>query len=356
MDIPHSNESVSRRAARFATGVTLGFVVAQLVAWPVAHLTPVVVMLLMQEAEPMPFRQGFRTFAFCAANIAAGGLLTSLLYPWPAVLLASMGLVLYGLHRFLLHTSEHTLVLVSAIIGFAVMPVLVVLLPALGLIGGIGFIADFAVAILIAWLTWLLIPPAVSTKRHVHHKDTLSPREAHDMALTLTIVVLPLVGLFLSLGLTKVLIVAYTVLFAFQSYSSAGGREMGAASMFANGLYGGVAVLIVHELLVILPNPAFMAILIFAVTLYYGIRIFELGPNSHHWSAGLMGFLMMIGAVLMKSVGVVTTGEVLDRVLQLLAATVYVTVAFLMVEMIRSRKKNSVIDRIAESPEASTHV
>ncbi len=74
-----SSENPSRRALRLAVGVTLTFVVAQLIGWPLAHPAPVFTALLLQAAEPLSVRDGFATLGSILFYIVSGYLVPATL-------------------------------------------------------------------------------------------------------------------------------------------------------------------------------------------------------------------------------------------------------------------------------------
>lgn len=338
--IPSSNESPYRRALRLALGVTAAFALAQLANWPLAHLAPVFAVILLQDASPMPFRDGWKLFQTAAFFFCIGGLVTFFLSPWPIVLVFTSGFLLYRAYLYMMMSGAHPLAVISVIIGFVLMPVLVVLFPALGLIAGIGILADIGVGIIIAWVAWLVMPMSSPPPKD-HHSGPLNYDVASPMAATLAIVMMPLMALYLSYGWTQVLVLVYSVLFA-TAYSSNRVRGLGVTYIIANGVYGGLGMLICYELFVMVPNIAFMIVVVLLAVYIFANRIFWGGSTGAFWGSGLFGFLIMLGGILMKD-EVVTTGTLVDRVWQISLATAYITFSFSVIEMFKDwgRRVNS---------------
>jgi len=65
-------ESTTRRGLRLAFGITLAFALAQIFAWPLAYVTPVFTVILLQEPQPLPVRKALVTFGWALAGMAAG--------------------------------------------------------------------------------------------------------------------------------------------------------------------------------------------------------------------------------------------------------------------------------------------
>ncbi len=302
--------------------------------WPLAFLTAPFTAILMIDPEPLPPRQGWRVLLLAGSFLLSGFVLTMLLYPWPAVLALTMAVVLYNLLRFLVTVQEPLLVIVAALLGFAIVPVVVVLFPLLGLMGGLAFFIDFSLAVMIAWLTWFLIPPLAPAPDDHHHGEAMSEGEVRELTLTLVAVIWPLVVFFMASGTTKILVLVYAVLFAAQTGNAAGAREMGQTSLLANGVIAGLAMILCHELLVVMPSPFLMPLIAFAAVMVFGQKIFQGSHSSGTWLSALFGFLIMLGGALTKD-AVDPSGTVLDRLWQLLLATVYVMFAFSVIEMFR---------------------
>jgi hypothetical protein len=331
-DIPHSNEQPNRRALRLALGATLAFGLAQLSAWPLAQLTPAIVVIVLQDASPIPFRQGCRIIAMAGFMFLLGGVVTWALTPWPALLVVTTVYLVYRTYKIMLDSSSHTLVLITPLIGFTVVPVLVVLLPSLGLVAIYGFFLDFLFGMIISWCAWLIMPRNAPLPQN-HHAEPMTDEVVEEIAQTLTIVITPLMLVFLFFGWSKVLVLAYGVLFS-TMYSGAGIRKMGYTYIIANGVYAGLGMLICYELFVMVPSLPFMLVVMFLAFLIFSQRIFQGGATGAFWASGIFGFLIMLGGVLMKD-EVVTPGTVFDRIMQMVIATAYVTFAFTVVEMIR---------------------
>jgi hypothetical protein len=319
-----------------ALGVTIGFLFSQLAPWPMAHLLPVVVVGALMDAAPLSIRGGWVVFSRAVFFFLFGGTVAWLLTPWPAILVLVFLSMIYHMGMYMLASGAHLLTIISALAGFVVIPIVVVLLPAVGFIAATGFILDWGIGLIIAWLAWLLIPlnapPPVE-----HHEESLTPDTARELALSLTLVLTPLMVLFLVFSWTKVLVAVYAVIFA-TSFSSAGVRGEGLKSLVANTIYASLGMLICYELFVMVPDLAFMVAVIFVAIFIYSFRMFKGGPTAGFWQSGIFGFLIMLGGILMKD-DVVAASTLAERLWQLILATAYVAFAFSVVELYRSWRK-----------------
>lgn len=330
--IAASNESPGRRAGRLAAGVLPGFVLAQLIAWPLAFLAPVFATVLLMDAAPPGIRAGLKLFRNCAFFVILGAVVTWALTPWPAILAPVSVIMIFGMFLFMLTAGAHLLEIVATLIGFTVLPVVVVLLPELGFLALYYLLLNFGAALLTTWIAWLLVPLA-QTPPEDHHAEPMAFRDAAPVAGTLAVVVGGLMAAFLLFGWSKILVLVYGVIFG-SAYSSAGGHEAGVKSIIANAVYGGLAMLVCYELIVMAPTVPFMAVLVCLAVFLFGTRLFGDGPTAAYWNSGLFGFLIMLGGQLLSESA--STATLFGRVWQLVLATAYVTFAFSVVEWIWS--------------------
>jgi len=327
-----SSENVSRRALRLAFGVALTFVVSQLMAWPLAHVAPLFTAILLQEAAPQPVRQGLGLMGAAVASITGGLLISLFVLPYPAVMVLVSCLVLFRMFLNASLLGVQLMVFVAMMLGFVLVPVLVRLLPDVAFIAGYGLLTNIAVAILAAWVAFLLIPAPKGSP--APHGDALPYAEAASVAATLTIVVAPLLIGFLAFGWTDILVLIYGVIFA-AGMSSETSSKMGGKSVVANLIYGGVGMLLAFELLVIAPNLVFMIVLVFAMCAIYASRIFSGSAMASTWSSGFMGFLILLGGALLAD-DVVAAATLFNRVAQIFLATAYVVFAYRVIDLIKS--------------------
>ena len=330
-----SSENPSRRALRLAVGVTLTFVVAQLIGWPLAHPAPVFTALLLQAAEPLSVRDGFATLGSILFYIVSGYLIAMFLLPYPAVMVLAVCLLLYRFFVTALTSQGNDLTFVGTLIGLVVIPVVVNMKPEAGIIASFGVLIDFTVAIFFAWVAFLLIPvpPLMPVADH-HGHGAPESAEAATIAVTMTIVFAPYLVAFIVFGWTDIVTVIYATIFAMQ-LSSASSATAGWQSVTANLILGGVGMLLFYELLVMVPSLPFMIALAFIVFLFYGTRIFSGMPSAAAWATGFSGFLILAGGSLLAD-DVVAPMKIIDRVVHIGFSTLYVVFAYLVVDLVKS--------------------
>ena len=155
------------------------------------------------------------------------------------------------------------------------------------------------------------------------------------MALDLVLVMAPLLTAFLAFGFSSVLVLVYSVIFA-AGYDSKAGFETGLKMIIANGVYGGIGMLLIYELCVMAPWMPFMLVSVALGVFIFGLHIFKPSPTSPYWTSGLNGFLIMLGGALLADEGF-TLGVMADRVWQIVLATAYVSFVLAILAMFQDK-------------------
>ena len=334
--IKPSAEKPIRQALRLGIGVVVTFALAQLFKWPIAHLAPAFVVVLLQEPAPLTLRMGGRVLLTSAFFVLLGACITLLLSPWPPLLILATAYLFYYMFKYMIQAGATGLEIVSAMVGFTIIPVLVIVLPELGFLGIWYFLLGYAVAIFVAWFAWMCVPLQADPPE-AHHSDPLSEEVVTSMALNMALVMTLLMGMFLLFGWGQILVLVYAIIFA-TTYDAHSGGRMGLAYIVANGIYGGAAIIITYELLVMVPSFTFLVPVIFLLACLFGYNTFRGGPTAAFWNSGTFGFLIVLGGLLMKDNGY-SIGAVSGRIWQLVLATAYIMLAFSTIEMVRDYVK-----------------
>ena len=333
-DLAPSNESTHRRALRLALGVTMVFAFTQLTGWPMSHIAPFMTAILLQDSGPLPLRRGGFILAMALLSTLSGLIIALFLAQFPLVLVLVACALLFRFYMFILRAADHMLAVIAAVIGVILMPYLVLIQPEVGAIGGLGILLDFAVALTGAWVTWYLLPVSAAPPEG-HAVEALSYETAASMAFNMMLVLAPLLAAYLAFGWGTILVLVYSVIFV-ATYDSKAGFETGLKMIIANGVYGGIGMLLVYELCVMVPSVPFMVVIAALAVFIFGLRIFDGGPTGPYWTSGLNGFLIMLGGALLADQGF-TLGRMADRVWQITLATAYVSFVLAVLAMVQDK-------------------
>jgi hypothetical protein len=333
-----SNESIQRRATRLSLGVALVFAVTQVMGWPLAHIAPFMTGLLLQDSGPLSYQRGWLIVKMAALSTLSGWLIAVLLDSFPLLMMLVVSVLLYRLYIFILQSGEHMLAIIAGMIGVVLMPYLVLIEAEVGAIAGFSLLLNFAVAMAGAWITWHLLPLSAAPPEG-HAAQPIDDKTAASMALNITLVMAPLLAAFLAFGWSTILVLVYSVIFA-ASYNSKAGFETGIKMLIANGVYGGVGMLVIYELNVMVPTLPFMFTVVALAVYIFGLHIFGGGRTCPYWTSGLNGFLIMLGGAMLGDQGF-TLGTMADRVWQIMVATAYVSFALAILNMLHDRHSQS---------------
>ncbi len=328
---------VHRLALRLTLGVGAAFLISQIWPWPLSYVMPVFVALLLQEQHPMTYRVGIGAVVLACLLMAIGYGVAVVLTPFPMLFLAAALFFLWSLYMFMLTSGAPMLAVVGGIIGALVIPVLVPNLPEVARNVTIGLMFNTLVAFLITQVAFLLVPPLPNTRTDA--KPLPSREMAASMAWKLVVAIGPIMAAFLLFGLTDILLLSVAAMIAL-SMGAKGGWAMGMGLVIANVAYGGVAMLLFYEATVVAPVLSlFLATSLFAIWIFSS-RIAQGTAQSATWSSALTGFLILSGSILLAT-DVDAGQKFATRVGQLLAAALYVALAFQTVDLLSGLIKRS---------------
>jgi hypothetical protein len=315
------------RILRYAFGSAFAMAVAMGFDWQLSFLTPVLVLSFLGSPAPRPAVKGLVTFGLVVAIACAAGLAVGLLLvPFPVVYLLVLGLLLF--HLFYANTRGAPPLLITwMLIALLLIPILASLSSALAITIAGYIVCGSAIALGIVWLAHIAIPdpPQAETAASATSTDK-TPSAEQDIyrALVSTGVVFPVAALFFAFqSASSLIILIFIALLALQP-SLAAGYKAGAALIVGN-LIGGIASMIIYDLLVIAPHFGFLILLTLLAALLFGAGLF----SSSRW-APLFG---MAFSTLVLIIGSTTSsyGDASDkattRVIQITVAVIYAVVA-----------------------------
>jgi uncharacterized membrane protein YccC len=326
-----SNDEFLRSVLRFALGVSVSFVLAQLADYPLAHVLPVFVGILLMEPRPLPVQVAGQAVLSTVVSLFLGLFIATLLLPYPLIFIAVFSLLLFRLYFFLLVSGAHFFAVIGILFGCLVMPVLAKVHPEIASGVALAVLIDVVLAVVISWVAFLVLRP-VGTKKPTPAK-ALPHSTAYPLAIRFTLVAMPLFAAFLAFEWANILTLVFGVLYA-TSMNSRGGATKGAEAMVANLVLGGLTVFVFYEILVMVPLLPMMAVLLFTISFFYGTRIFSGGKNAHIWWSGMSAMLFLAGPALLSE-DVTITGDLVNRVSQILLAALYIILAYSILDMLQ---------------------
>jgi hypothetical protein len=286
---------------RFAFGVTLAFVVAELMEWTPPFLSPVLTCVVLAN---IPVRPPIKVaLGFClviGASAFLGFLLSCAFRGMPHILFGLSVLIVFHALYALARGVPKLLPLFIVICTTAI-PVVGTQSLAVAQHFAIAFAAGACFAIFMAWVSWLFFPKA-QPPRAAPKAAPMQTALALRYALVGTAILAPLMLSYLMLGLYTALPVMIGTVMIVATLDFNLGRKQATLRVIAN-FAGGVSSLIVLVLLAIHPTLTTFALLVLASALLFGLRISHGDPLAQLLVVACNGYLIVFGTSLHSDAG-----------------------------------------------------
>jgi Protein of unknown function (DUF2955) len=278
--IRHSsiNSARTHTVLRFAFGVTLAFMTAQLMEWTPAFLAPVMVaVLLVSIPIRPPIKLGVGLIVIVSASALVALVLTATLRGMPEILFGITALIVFrGLYA--VAQGRPAIGPLMLIICVTVIPVLGVQSWPVATTFAYAFVQATCFGILIAWIAHLIWPRVMQPRASVA-ATPLSSELALKSALMGTAIMMPVMLVYLMFGLTDGLPVLTTTAMIVLAMDYQRGRRQALALVLAN-MAGGLASLLLMMLLVGHPSITTLTLIILGAALVFGWGITSGSPMA----------------------------------------------------------------------------
>jgi hypothetical protein len=286
---------------RFAFGVTLAFVVAELMKWTVPFLAPVLTCAVLANIPVRPPLKVALGFCLVIGASAFLGLLLSYAF-------RGVPHILFGVSALIVFLALYALAKGAPKIGPLFILVCVTVVPVLGLQSlvaaetfAVSFASGACVAIFMAWVSWLLFPKALPP-RAAPKAVPPPPALALRIALLGTAILTPLMLAYLMLGLYTAIPAMVGTVMIVASLDFQLGRKQAFLNVIAN-FAGGASSVIALVLLAIHPTLATFTLLLLASALLFGWRISHGDPMAQLLVVACNGYLIVFGSSLHSDAG-----------------------------------------------------
>ncbi|UCD23757.1 MAG: DUF2955 domain-containing protein [Gemmatimonadota bacterium] len=332
------------RTFRYAGGSTLAVALAMGIDWQLSFLAPILALSFLGTPAPRPAPKLMVTFIVIVAAASLFGVTVSaLLLPYPIVFLLVEGLLLFLLFYHLARGAPALLV-TWLMIALTVIPVMALQSMELAIAIAKGLVVGAAGALAIVWITHVLLPDPItdvaSATTAPNGKERSAQPTRHECATRAwlnTVVVFPVVALYLMTGLTSVLILVMIALLSMQPDVSTG-YKAGIALIVGN-LMGGIAAIVMYELLVMVPEYAYLILLTFLAALFFGGQLFSDKPKAPLFGMAYSTMLLVVLSTT-SSFGD-ADAKAWTRVAQITIAVVYLVVAYGAIRSLRGKPESA---------------
>ncbi|MET0988939.1 MAG: DUF2955 domain-containing protein [Steroidobacteraceae bacterium] len=255
---------------RFAFGVTVAFVVSELMQWVPTFLAPVLVaVVLVNVPIRPPLKVAVGLIAIVAATALIALLLSTALLPTPLLLFGAAAVVVFRT-LYVIAEGRPRVAPLFMLMCVTTIPVIALESPSIAGSFGYALVRSTGVAILVAWtahLLWPRIPPPRSAARPL----PLPPDARLKSALLGTAILTPLMLVYLLFGLTNALPVLVATSMIVMNLDFRQGR-MQALALVAGNLGGGIVALVMFVLIAVQPSLIFLCLITVLTGLAYGWR------------------------------------------------------------------------------------
>ena len=328
----------SIRIMRFALGVTLAVAFSAAIDWPLAFLLPILTSVLLAMPIPRPTLKAIiGSMLFTVMAFTLGLVFAIFLLPYPMAYILLLGLALFNIYYLVNRGGPFWLALMS-LLAVLILPVLGNVQQGLAFGVAMGFIISGWLTMAMVWIAHLMVPDLPDApkppKKPPMKKGFVKP--AAQAALKSTIVVLPLVIMFVSFDLAnQILVMVFAAIFTLQP-DIAKGKEAGVNSLKST-VIGGMFAFVFYQLIVIVSVYHFFVVLMFLTTLYFGSVIFSDKPKAPLYASAFSTLYVLVNSSLGE--GANFTSAFLLRFLFIFLATVYVVYGLMLFERYWPQRK-----------------
>jgi hypothetical protein len=319
---------------RFGFGTTAAFIACEYMGWQPSALAPVLTAVLLASLPVSPpFKVGVVLVVIMAICAWSAFLLTTLFSQSPHLLFGCIAVIMFFAFSGLAQ-AKGQLPLTLLLICFAVVPVVTLTLAEYaGILPGL-LVRSMALAILFAWVGFAIWPrpsPKPPDPASAPLKNPWAP------AAVGTLIILPLMLIYLLFGLTDAIPVLLTTVLLVAKMEEERGAASGMAKLLGNFL-GGFAAVAAYYLLQVAPTLPTLTLIVFLMGFGFGMEIVKGGARGGGALVAYNATMVIFGLALLK--GPSNSGTWGARVVQFAIACAF---AVGMMRLLLPRLKRSAI-------------
>ncbi len=285
----------SRHILRLSLGTTMAVALAYGFAWPLYFVCPIFAMIFLALPTWIGWNKAVALLFLLAVSLLLGLMISEFFQKLPLLCV-----LIYGLLFFFIYFMENPPPMASIF-----MTIGITLVPMLGLSSAIAahmvawsLLCNMGVGLLIAWIFQaffsLPVPPAAAAAARPAQPPPIPREERARLALVSTIVALGAVVTFFSFNMLSYTYAMMQICLMADASSGQTSLAMMKGKAIAC-LIGGVAMVIVFQLLIATPTYPYLILFTFCTALLFSIRIYSGGPSAQAYLSGLITFLVLLG-------------------------------------------------------------
>lgn len=329
---------------RMTLGLTTAVAVAYGIAWPLNFITPLFAVIFLLFPAWIGWKMAVQILLRLTFSLLIGLIISEYFLNLPLLCVP-----LYGLLFFYIYyndtPSAPPMATLFMTLGITIVPIMGLAGAVMSHVIAIALLFNMAVGLVFAWLFHLIIPSSLAEQKpqaQAAAKPTPPPtpsrQERARLALVSTIVALTAVIIFFALNLTAYAFAMIQICFMAGSPNANASLQ----AMEDNGLaclIGGIAIIIVYNLLIAVPTYLFLVAMTLCCALLFSSRIYGGGPMAKAYISGLTTFLVLLGTSTMANTAAGTNFYL--RIAQILFAGLFTVAGLIIVERLLRPQKRS---------------
>ncbi len=332
---------------RMTIGLTTAVAVCYGIAWPLHFVAPIFAPIFLVFPVWIGWKMAVQILLRLVFSLLIGLIISESFLNFPLLCVP-----LYGLLFFFIYyndtPSAPPMATMFMTLGVTMVPIMGLSGAGLPHIIAAALLFNMAVGLFFAWLFHLIIPsslaappPQAPAGAKPAPPPTPSRQERVRLALVSTIVALTAVVIFFSFNLSAYAFAMIQICFM------AGSPNANASFQAMKGnaiscLIGGIAIIIVYNLLIAVPTYLFLVAITLCFALLFSRKIYGGGPMAKAYISGLTTFLVLLGTSTMADTAASTNFYL--RIAQILFAGLFTVAALIIVEhLLRFKKRRRLL-------------
>ncbi len=310
------------RALRLAIAATTGLLIALLVNWPLAFVTPALVVAFLEIPIPKPSLRDFAAFlGYAVFGIGGVFLLVMLFQPYPLIFICVYTLAVF-LCPYFLHKGAPLVLILIIFLGLLTLPIVgnVDEGATVFLAGCLLFSVLLALVIIQVVYSVLPDPPGSPDNESPGFQAGYSAHAARAATVT-AIIMAPAMTAFLAFNWASQLVVMlYIGLISLEGSRSHSVYDT-KKYLMAN-TFGAMGALIFYLVIVAVPQIGVVALLTLVFTLLFSCRRFSDAPDAKFFGSALIGLIILISSSI--GAGADMDANIVKRISYIFLAGMYV--------------------------------
>jgi len=334
---------------RMTTGLTTAVAVAYGMAWPLNFIAPLFAAIFLIFPAWIGWKMAVQILLRLTFSLLIGLIISEYFLNFPLLCIP-----LYGILFFYIYyndtPSAPPMATMFMTLGITIVPIMGLSGAFLSHVIAIALLFNMGVGLFFAWLFHLIIPSTLAqqpSQSQPAAKPTPPPTSSREervhLALASTIVALTAVVIFFSFNLSAYAFAMIQICFMAGSPNANASFQAMKSNALAC-LIGGIAIIIVYNLLRAVPTYLFLVAITLCFALLFSRQIYGCGPMAKAFISGLTTFLVLLGTSTMADTAASTNFYL--RIAQILFAGLFTVAGLIIVErLLRPPKRRKLLTR-----------